>query len=133
MAVWQLAPFFCYCAIAEIVSYFSQTDTKTADSPRSHNANAPWLKAAFALFGFFSVAMHLAVLWELASSQDLPVSHESTFISQHHKLGHPNTAASLYNEESRFFLQWDYIIIVIGAAIYVTVILDRRYAGFSNT
>jgi hypothetical protein len=42
MAVWQLAPFFCYCAIAAIVSYFSQTDTKkTADSPRSRNADAP--------------------------------------------------------------------------------------------
>ncbi|KAH7131822.1 hypothetical protein B0J11DRAFT_503017 [Dendryphion nanum] len=133
MAAWQLAPFFCYCAMAGIVSYLSTSEIKkTTVSPRSRNSDAIWVKAILVFYGIFSAAMHLAVLWELVYSKDVSVSHEATFVPQHKKLGHPNTANFLFDEERKYFLQWDYLIIVIGAAIYVTVILDRICTGFSR-
>jgi hypothetical protein len=119
--------------MAAIVLYLTPSDTKrTADSPQPRNADAPWVKSIFALFGFFSAAMHLAVLWEQAQSKDFFSLHDATFIPHLYKLGHPDTAASLFDEERKFFLQWDYVVIVVGAAVYVTVILDRMYKGFSR-
>jgi hypothetical protein len=132
MAAWQLAPFFCYCAMAGIILFFTpSTPPKTKMSPRSRNADMPWVKTIFAVFGLFSAAMHLAVLWELAITTNLTVTHEAVFIPQLHKFGYPDTAATLFDEERKYFLQWDYVIIHVAAAIYVTATLNRMY-GFGD-
>ncbi|PSN59367.1 hypothetical protein BS50DRAFT_508692 [Corynespora cassiicola Philippines] len=132
-AVWQLTPFLCYAAMAAIGLFLTSRNTEqVVESERSSNSDVPWLKAVFLLFGFFSAVTHLSVLWELIVTNDHSISHESLFIPLSHKLGHSNATELSHIAESTFFLQWDYIIIIIAAAVYVTVILHRMYAGLTR-
>lgn len=132
MAIWQGAPFLFYCAIATIVLYLSPKNPTQKDPTPSRNADKSWVKATIALYGLFSAAMHIGVLWELMFTKDLLVSHESTFLPMHQKLKLPNAGDVVFDEERKYFLQWDYIIVLVGAAVYVTAILDRINSGFGR-
>ncbi|PVI02671.1 hypothetical protein DM02DRAFT_701187 [Periconia macrospinosa] len=134
MAVWDLTPFLCYCVMAAIVTFFSPIAhyRDVPESASSRNADRPWVKGILALFGIFSAAIHIPILWELAVKGESKITHEAIFIPQLHKLGHPDTAASVFDAELRYFLQWDYIVVVIAAAVYITVIWKRINAESSK-
>jgi hypothetical protein len=125
LAVWQLAPLLCYCVVAAISTYLSTEDKVAA--PHQRDADLRWVKATYALFGLFSGVMHVSVMYQLASSQSPSVSLMETFIPRSSSLWQPNTASSVFIAESAFFLQWDYIIIVVVGGIYTTKILQMVY------
>lgn len=125
LAVWQLAPFLCYCVIAAISTYLSSEDKVVA--PHQRAADLGWIKATYAVFGLFSGIMHVSVMYQLASSQNPSVSLVETFIPRLNSLWQPDTASSVFVAESAFFLQWDYIIIVVVGGIYSAQILQTVY------
>ncbi|KAF2129722.1 hypothetical protein P153DRAFT_356419 [Dothidotthia symphoricarpi CBS 119687] len=125
LAVWQLAPVFCYCALAALSTSLSRGDEKL--NLQSQNADARWIKATYSVFGAFSGVTHVAVMWLLASSKDTSVSLSAAFIPKIGSLWKSDTANSVFINEYTFFLQWDYIIIVIAGGIYATRIVDMIY------
>jgi hypothetical protein len=128
LAVWQLAPFLCYCAVAAISMYLASKDKPLA--LRHRDADLRWIQATYATFGLLSGIMHTSVMYRLATSQNPSVSLVEAFIPRLGSLWQPDSASSAFIAESAFFLQWDYIIIVIVGGIYVAEIAQTVY-GFS--
>ncbi|KAI5867876.1 hypothetical protein GGS23DRAFT_613041 [Durotheca rogersii] len=129
LAVWQLAPLFCYCALSAIANYLSSGKGDTVT--RARNADVPWVKATYAVFGLFSALVHLGVQWTLATSADPGVSHSAAYVPRLDKLWQADAAARVYIEETTFFLQWDYVIIVAASAVYAVAILEGVYGRFA--
>ncbi|KAF7562317.1 hypothetical protein G7046_g1837 [Stylonectria norvegica] len=122
IATYQLGPFVCYAAVAALANYFS-SDGK-ATTTFAVNADAPWIKATYAIFGTFSGIVHLAVVGCAWRSDDPCVSLNALFVPRVGKLWLPDAADALYVEESLFFLQWDFILVVLACMIYVAGILE---------
>ena len=71
--------------------------------------------------------VHLPTMWQIAVPNDPSISMSSVFIPHLSKLWQPDSAASVYIEESTFFLQWDYIVIVVAGGLYAPTIMDGMY------
>ena len=126
IACYQLGPFACYALVAAFANFLS-SDGRSNDTDVPKNADAPWIKATYAIFGAFSGAVHLAVLGCVWRSQDLGVSFSALFVPQWVKLWLPGAEEALYVEESLFFLQWDFILVVLAACIYVERIVEAMW------
>lgn len=134
LAIWQLAPFFCWALDAALASYLESDpadDNKNSKEASANQANphadALYLKATYFSFGLFCASMHLWVLYNLTFSKDPSLSLSSAFIPRNSKLWYPNTGATNWVEESRYFLQWDYIIVVLAAGLYALVITEGTH------
>ncbi|EOA84356.1 uncharacterized protein SETTUDRAFT_172788 [Exserohilum turcica Et28A] len=125
IAVWQLAPLWCYCVLTAISTYLSPKD-ETAPS-HERDADLRWIKATYAVFGLFSGVMHVSAMYQLCTSQDPSASLAEAFMPRLSSLWQPDTASSVFIAESTFFLQWDYIVIVVAGGIYVAEILGNVY------
>jgi hypothetical protein len=127
IANYQLGPFICYGLVAAFANYLS-SDHKD-EKPHAPNADAPWIKATYAVFGLFSGVVHLSIMRLLLQSKDPSVSLSTVFVPQLGKIWKPDAAASLYVEESLFFLQWDFILVVLACSIYITRISEGMYCS----
>ena len=134
LAIWQLAPFFCWALDAALASYLesdSADDDKKSKDPSSNqadpHADAVYIKITYFTFGLSCAFIHLWVLYNLIFSKDPSVSLTSIFIPRNSKLWNPNTGATNWVEESRYFLQWDYIIVVLAAGLYALVITEGTH------
>ncbi|EFQ99796.1 hypothetical protein MGYG_02808 [Nannizzia gypsea CBS 118893] len=125
IAYYQLGPFICYAIVAALANYLSSDHRSREEYPP--NADARWIKANYAVFGLFSGAMHLSVVWLLLSSEDSSLSLSRVFIPQFGNLLKPDAAASLFVEETLFFLQWDFIFLAIVCSIYSFRISEGIY------
>ncbi|KAI5460575.1 hypothetical protein BGZ63DRAFT_387468, partial [Mariannaea sp. PMI_226] len=122
IASYQLGPFVCYALVAAFANYFT-SDGKTRTTQPA-NADVPWIKATYAIFGAFSAIVHIAVLACVWRSGDPSVSFDTLFVPRWGQLWLPNAAEALYVEESLFFLQWDFILVTLSCMIYVARILE---------
>lgn len=130
IANYQLGPFICYALVAASENYLSSDHKDEKSYPA--NADAPWVKATYAVFGLFSGVVHLTIMRVLLQSNDPSVSLATVFVPQLAKIWRPDAAASLYVEESLFFLQWDFILVVLACSIYITRISEAMYGPHSG-
>ncbi|KAM5456326.1 hypothetical protein MaudCBS49596_001348 [Microsporum audouinii] len=125
IAYYQLGPFICYAMVAALACYLSSDHKPGQNCPP--NADARWIKATYAVFGLFSGVMHLSVVGLLLSSVDGSLSLSRVFIPQLSNLLRPDAAASLFVEETLFFLQWDFILLALVCSIYSLRISEGIY------
>ena len=64
LAVWQLAPFWCYCVVTAISTYISSKGKPEASHER--DADLRWIKAIYVTFGLFSGIMHMSVMYPVS-------------------------------------------------------------------
>lgn len=122
IAVYQLGPFMCYGLVSTFANYLSSHRKRV--QPQVPNADAKWIKATYAFFGVFSAVVHVAVLSLVWRSQEPSLSLSEIFMPRLSKLWSPNAAAARYVDEFLFFLQWDFILVVMGVSLYVVRILE---------
>jgi len=122
IAIYQLGPFICYALVAAFVNFLS-SDHKD-ETIHAANADVPWIKGTYAAFGLFSGVTHLSVLRVVMLSKDPSVSLASIFVPRIAKIWRADAVESLFVEESLFFLQWDFILVVLAGSIYVTRISE---------
>ena len=130
IAIYQLGPIACYALIAAFVNYLSSDHR----DEKSHlvDADAPWIKATYAVFGLFSGVVHLSIVCMALRSNESSFSLARLFVPRLASLWGLNAATSLYAEESLFFLQWDFILVVLACSIYITRILQAMYGLYDG-
>lgn len=126
MAVWQLAPFFCSAALLAIANCFPGSESQ------SRNKDARWVKTTYVVYGLLSAAAQLGVHFILSTSKDPSVSQAAAYIPRFDNLWQQDTAISVFVDKAMFFLQVDYIIIVIASGVYVNANLEGLYGRFTT-
>ena len=129
IAFYQLGPFICYALVAAFANYMA-SDHRDGEAPVTKpNADAWWIKAVYAFFGSFSGIVHVATVCRVMFSRDPTFSLHKLFVPRLESIFHADAAAHLYVEESLFFLQWDFILVVLACSLYVTRIAEAMYGS----
>ncbi|KAJ5705160.1 hypothetical protein N7536_000849 [Penicillium majusculum] len=127
IAFYQLGPFATYILTAGIAKYISSG--KEEESRLPSNSDAPWIKAIYAVYGIFSALAHIGVILRVAFSSDPTFSLSRLFFPAFQNLWNPEAAARRYVEEHLFFLQWDFILVVLGCSIYASRVAQGMYSS----
>ena len=131
IANYQLGPFITYALVATFTNYLSSDHQN--EKPYPKNADAPWIKVVYAFFGMFSTITHLSVIGKVLTSRDRAVNLTSLFVPAFGKIWLVDAAASRFVEESLYFLQWDFILVVLACSIWVTRITEIMYTVRGGT
>ena len=129
IAFYQLGPFICYALVAAFANYLASDHRDGEAQVTKPNADAWWIKAAYGFFGFFSGFVHMSTVFRVMLSRDPTISLHRLFVPRLEAIFHVDAAAHMYVEESLFFLQWDFILVVLACSLYVTRIAEAMY-GF---
>lgn len=131
IALNQFGSFFCYILVAGGSTYLSGNNTNTTSRPK--NADAPWIKATYALFGGLSVLIHLGVSGILLRSRDPTVTFSAVFVpSFANSLGTPSSHALRMAPEVQFFLQWDFLLFILTTAVWGEHAIEHICIHFKN-
>ncbi|KAF1978069.1 hypothetical protein BU23DRAFT_525733 [Bimuria novae-zelandiae CBS 107.79] len=125
IAFYQLGPFACYAIVAAVSSLDS---IKGQQPPRqTKHADAWWIKTTYAVLGLFSGVAHIVIFAYATTSSDASLSLSRLFVPKIDKTWGSKAAEMRYAEEHLFFLQWDFILIVLACALYATRTLEGMY------
>jgi Na+/proline symporter len=130
IAFYQIGPFACYALVAALSSLGSVKGPQTPGQAK--NADAWWIKTTYAVFGVFSGVVHVAILAYVMTSKDTSLSLSRLFVPEINRTSRPNAAEIRYVEEHLFFLQWDFILVVLACALYATRTLEGMYCKRSE-
>ncbi|KAI0456730.1 hypothetical protein F5B21DRAFT_502028 [Xylaria acuta] len=125
IAFYQLGPFTCYALVAAFSTFESRN--KERSSPQMKNADAWWIKTTYAVFGAFSGVIHIAIVGYAKISSNKSLSLSRLFVPEISRTWKPDAVTIRYTEEHLFFLQWDFILIVLACAVYGTRTLEGMY------
>lgn len=129
IAFYQLGPFICYALVATFSNYIAADHRDGKGPVAKPNADASWIKAAYAFFGSFSGIVHVATVCRVIFSRDPTLSLDRLFVPRLGPIFHADAAAHMYVEESLFFLQWDFVLVVLACSLYVTRIAEAMYGS----
>lgn len=127
IAFYQLGPFATYILTAGIAKYISSG--KERETQLSSNVDAPWIKVIYVVYGMFSALAHMGVILQVAFSSDPAFSLSRLFFPALSNLWGPEAAARRYVEEHLFFLQWDFILVVLGCSVYASRLVQGMYVS----
>lgn len=131
IAINQFGSIFCYLLVAGGANYLSSNHTDR--TPRSRNADIPWIQGTYALFAFFSALVHLASIGTIIQSDNPEISLSKVFIPNFgNMLGTDHSKLVMMAPEVHFFLQWDFILSVLITAIWSTRVIETMYAHKVN-
>ena len=129
IAFYQLGPFICYALVATFANYMAADHRDGEAQVTKPNADAWWIKATYAFFGSFSGIVHVATVCKVIFSRDPSLSLDRLFVPRLAPIWQDDAAANMYVEESLFFLQWDFILVVMACSLYVTRIAEAMYGS----
>lgn len=129
IAFYQLGPFICYALVATFANYLASDHRDSEAQVTKPNEDAWWIKAAYAFFGCFSGIVHVAMVCRVIFSRNPTLSLDRLFVPRLAPIWHDDAAANMYVEESLFFLQWDFILVVLACSLYVTRLVEAMYGS----
>ncbi|KAK2596117.1 hypothetical protein QQS21_006464 [Conoideocrella luteorostrata] len=124
IALNQLGSIFCHLLVTGGASCFSSScsDQKL----RTEKSDMPWIKCTYALFGTFSLVLHLATIGTILRSDDPTVSLSKVLVPKFaHMLGTERSKSVMMAPEVHFFLQWDFILFVVITALWGTRVVEN--------
>ncbi|KAI1825902.1 hypothetical protein F4861DRAFT_537500 [Xylaria intraflava] len=116
VANYHLAGPIYYILIA--AAAYTLTNRGTDTTPRPRDADFWWVRATYVSAGAFSLLIHLDVLRRIAGSREAGVSFVGVFLPSA-EIGLPGAAATQYVKEHLYFLQWDWVILVLTVALWL--------------
>ncbi|RYP69054.1 hypothetical protein DL769_005372 [Monosporascus sp. CRB-8-3] len=130
IALNQFGSVFCYILVAAGANYLSSNHTD--NTPRPRHADAPWIKATYALYAVFCVLMHFVAIGWVLQSSDPNVSISEVFLPKFDNmhvtpLGRAKSKSMMMAPEVQFFLQWDFLLAVFVGAIWATRTTEAMY------
>jgi len=121
--VGSIITFVLVCAVSGAMASTSNKE----EPKRATNADLPWIKRTYAFFAAFAGVIHLVVIFYAWNSADPSLSLDKLFVPRFSQIWRADRAERLYVEETLFFDQWDFILVVLQCAIYVSRILEVMY------
>lgn len=119
----SLLTFGLTCAVCAAMESNSNKGARETDK----HSDLPWIKRTYAFFGAFAGIVHLIILLYAWMSTDSSISPEQLLVPRFSKIWRADRAERLYVEETLFFDQWDFILIVLQCALYTSRILEVMY------
>ena len=76
--------------------------------------------------------VHLSVICVALQSSDRSVSIAKIFVPRLASIWRPDAADPVHAEGSLFFLQWDFILVVLACSVYMTRISEAMYGPYDG-
>ena len=133
IALYQIGSLIWFMVVQSLAASFRKSDDSDAKPNAPHpNSDVGFIKTAYAFGGLFSGVGHVLTCLSIWRSSTPDVSLARVFLPRFSNLFQEDAPLKLYGEENLFFLQWDFIIIILCTSLWAVRTLQGMKLGGEN-